>query len=190
MRSAPATMLATATGTSERGRHSKSSNSTARRMAAIGAANVADMPAAAPATSRVVRSRIAEFEPLRDQRPERSARHDDRTFGAERAAGTDGDGGRNRFEDRDLGINPRPAQQDRLDGFRNPVSANLVRSVMRHQPHQQAADDGTMGMSHVRQRRCGRAYRGKTQAVVIEQIRRQRNRAAAGSPRVPPLRRR
>ena len=56
MRTMAAVMLAKATGMRLRGRHSKSSSSTARRMAASGAAKVADMPAAAPATSRVVRS--------------------------------------------------------------------------------------------------------------------------------------
>ena len=55
-RSTAAVTLAKATGTSERGRHSKSSNSTASNTAAKGAAKVADMPAAAPATSSVVRS--------------------------------------------------------------------------------------------------------------------------------------
>jgi len=39
-----------------RGFHSKSSNSTASNTAAIGVAKMADMPAAAPATSRVLRS--------------------------------------------------------------------------------------------------------------------------------------
>jgi len=56
IRNAPAATLATATGTRERGRHSKSNNSTANKIAARGAANVADIPAAAPATSSVVRS--------------------------------------------------------------------------------------------------------------------------------------
>ena len=61
MRRAPAVALATATGTSERGRHSNSSSSTASRIAATGAANVADIPAAAPETSSVVRSASDSF---------------------------------------------------------------------------------------------------------------------------------
>ena len=56
MRNAPAMMLAAATGTRERGLHSNSSSSTASRIAASGAAKVADMPAAAPATRSVVLS--------------------------------------------------------------------------------------------------------------------------------------
>ena len=57
-RAAPAVALASATGTRLRGFYSKSSNSTARRIAESGAANVADMPAAAPATSKVFRSEL------------------------------------------------------------------------------------------------------------------------------------
>ena len=52
-RSAAATALASATGTRLRGFHSNRRSSTARRTAAIGDANVADIPAAAPATSSV-----------------------------------------------------------------------------------------------------------------------------------------
>ncbi len=48
--------LASATGTKLRGFHSNKSSSTASRVAASGEANVADIPAAAPATSRVFRS--------------------------------------------------------------------------------------------------------------------------------------
>ena len=51
-----AVALASATGMKLRGFHSNNSNSTASRTAATGAANVADMPAAAPATSSVFRS--------------------------------------------------------------------------------------------------------------------------------------
>ena len=47
---------ATTTGMKLRGRHSKSSSSTASKVAAMGAANTADIPPAAPATSRVLRS--------------------------------------------------------------------------------------------------------------------------------------
>src|ERR1700733_8791062 len=52
----PAVVLAIATGTRLLGLHSKSNSSTASRIAATGVANVADIPAAAPATSSVVLS--------------------------------------------------------------------------------------------------------------------------------------
>ena len=51
-----ATKHAIATGMVERGRNSNSSNSTATSVAAMGVANVAAMPAQAPATSSVRRS--------------------------------------------------------------------------------------------------------------------------------------
>src|SRR4029079_18660665 len=50
--------LARATGTRLRGFHSNSSSSTARRTAATGEANVADIPEAAPATRRVLRTAL------------------------------------------------------------------------------------------------------------------------------------
>jgi hypothetical protein len=51
-----AVIEAIATGTRLRGFHSKSSNSKASMMAASGVANMADIPAAAPATRSVFRS--------------------------------------------------------------------------------------------------------------------------------------
>ena len=49
-------MLERATGTKLRGFHSNSSSSTASKTDATGAAKVADMPPAAPATRSVLRS--------------------------------------------------------------------------------------------------------------------------------------
>src|ERR1700689_2895524 len=60
-RAAPAVALARATGIRLRGFHSNSSNSTASRTAEMGAANVADIPAAAPATSSVLRSTLVRW---------------------------------------------------------------------------------------------------------------------------------
>ena len=57
-RTAAAVTLASATGMRLRGFHSNSSSSTASITEATGAANVADMPAAAPATSSVLRSAL------------------------------------------------------------------------------------------------------------------------------------
>ena len=53
-----AVALASATGMALRGFHSKNSSSTPISTEARGAAKVADMPAAAPATSRVFRSTL------------------------------------------------------------------------------------------------------------------------------------
>ena len=60
-RAAAAVALARATGTKLRGFHSKSRSSTASNTAATGVANVADMPAAAPATSNVLRSALVRW---------------------------------------------------------------------------------------------------------------------------------
>ena len=57
-RAAPAVALASATGIMLRGFHSNSSSSTASNVEARGAAKVADIPAAAPATSSVLRSAL------------------------------------------------------------------------------------------------------------------------------------
>ncbi len=56
MRAPQAAALASATGTMERSRYSKSSSSMASSTALTGLAKVADMPAAAPAASSVLRS--------------------------------------------------------------------------------------------------------------------------------------
>ncbi len=53
--------LAKATGMKLRGFHSNSKSSTARRTAATGEAKVADIPAAAPATSSVLRSALVRW---------------------------------------------------------------------------------------------------------------------------------
>ena len=58
---AQAVALANATGMALRGFHSKSSSSTPISTEASGAAKVADMPAAAPATSKVRRSTLVKW---------------------------------------------------------------------------------------------------------------------------------
>ncbi len=63
-RATAAVALASATGTKLRGFHSNSSSSTASSAADTGAANVADMPAAAPATSSVFRSALVSVKAL------------------------------------------------------------------------------------------------------------------------------
>ena len=60
-RVAAAAPLANATGIRLRGFHSNSSNSTERSTAARGEAKVADMPPAAPATRRVLRSALVRW---------------------------------------------------------------------------------------------------------------------------------
>ena len=97
---------AATTGTKLRGRHSNSSSSTASITAASGVLKVAAMPAAAPATSSVLRSSARQVQELREQRAHRAAGHDDRPLGAERAAGADRDRRRERLEQRDPRLRP------------------------------------------------------------------------------------
>ena len=78
--------MARATGIALRGFHSNSSNSTASSTADNGAAKVADIPAAAPATRSVRLSILVRWKQLRDHGAERPTSHDDRAFGAERSA--------------------------------------------------------------------------------------------------------
>ncbi len=85
--------------------------------------------------------RIRELDPLRQQRTEGAAGHDDRTFRAERAAGADGDGGGDGFEYGDARLDARAVQQDGFNGFGNAVAANLVRAVAGHDADDDAADD-------------------------------------------------
>jgi hypothetical protein len=58
LRTTAAMALASPTGIKLRGFHSKSNNSTANSTAATGAAKVADIPPAAPATRSVLRSAL------------------------------------------------------------------------------------------------------------------------------------
>ena len=82
------------------------------------------------------------MEKLRDHRSERAARHDDRTFSAERSARTDRDGARKRLQNRHLRFHFAAVDQDRFDRLRNAVAANPLRAVARHQSDDQRADHG------------------------------------------------
>ena len=89
MRTPAAAAPASATGMIERGRNSNSNSSIASSTAETGLPNVAAMPAAAPAASSVLRSAAVVVHQLSEQRAERAAGGDDRSFGAERSARAD-----------------------------------------------------------------------------------------------------
>ena len=55
------------------------------------------------------------------------------TFGAERAAGTYGDGGREGLKHRDARFDLGAVQQDRFDCFWNSVTANALGTEASHQ---------------------------------------------------------
>src|SRR5581483_960996 len=75
-----------------------------------------------------------EVEELRHHGAEGTARHDDRPFGAKRAARADGDRGGERLQEGDPWLHPAPVDQDRLNRLRDAVAANPLRAVARYQP--------------------------------------------------------
>ena len=136
-RQASATSTAVTTGTKLRGFHSNSSNSTASMIEANGVPKMPVMPAVAPATSKVLRSAALKLEQLREQRADRAAGHDDRAFGAERAAAADRHRRRQRLQQRHFERQPAFAEEDGLDRFGDAVAADLVRPEPRHQADDQ-----------------------------------------------------
>src|SRR6185437_8486554 len=113
---------------------------------------------------------VAQLEPLGDEGANGAARHNDGAFRAEGAARTDGERGRDGFQDGDLGLDARSAKQDGFNGLGNAVSANFVRAVVGHEADDETADDGHDG--HEPMGQCGtrRADHGDAEAVVIEEV--------------------
>ena len=93
---------------------------------------------------------------LADQRPERAARRDDRSFRAERSARSDRDRGGDRLEQRDASRNAAAVQQDLLHRLGNSVAADRGRSVPGHQPDDDAAQHGNQHHPTAELVRCGR----------------------------------
>ena len=99
--------------------------------------------------------RARQMQELRDERSKRSARHDDRSFGAERTTGSDRDRRRKRLQHRELWLDAAAVDQNRFDRFRDAVAANAVGSIPRHQPDDDApydGDDDHEATEHVRGR--------------------------------------
>ena len=78
---------------------------------------------------------------LSDQGAERAASDDDRSFGAERSAGADGDRGRQRLCDGGPRCDAALAREDRLHGFGNSVTADHRRPT-REQRHNERTGCG------------------------------------------------
>src|SRR6185436_7193669 len=83
-----------------------------------------------------------QVEELRDHGAEGAAGHDDRTFRAEGAARPDGDGGRERLEEGDPGLDLAALEQDGLDRFRDPVAADTLGPVAGHEADDEGARHG------------------------------------------------
>jgi hypothetical protein len=112
---------------------------------------------------------VSQVEPLRDERTERAAGHDDGAFRTERSAGADGDGRRERLEHRNGGVHARAANKYGLDGFRHAVAADALGAVTRHH-----ADDQPTDHWHERENpalcAAGGAHRNEADAVVIKNV--------------------
>ena len=83
-----------------------------------------------------------EVKQLRHDGPKRAAGHDDRSFRAEGAARADGNRGGNRLQNRHFRLDETTPQEDRLESFRDAVSADFFRSVAGHQSNDQRTHDG------------------------------------------------
>ncbi len=106
-------------GSGEHGRHSRRRTSDEKRFA-LGRAQV---------------------KLLGEDRAQRAAGHDDGAFGAERAAGADGNGGGERLENGDLRLNAAAAEENGFQRLRNSVAANLLRAEARHESDNERAHD-------------------------------------------------
>ena len=109
------------------------------------------------------------MEKLRNQRSDRAAGHDNRPFGAERAARTDCDRRRQRLEEGDLRLDAAPVDQDGLDGFRDAMPADALRAVPRHDADDERAGDWNEDHEWS-QRVRRRSDRRHAQALVEEHV--------------------
>ena len=78
---------------------------------------------------------------LSDQRADGAAGLDDWAFRAERAAGADGDGRGNRFQDRHSRLDAAAIDQYRFHSFGNAVALDLRGPILRHEADDNSADD-------------------------------------------------
>ena len=136
-----AVALASATGMKLRGFHSKSSSSTASSTAATGAAKVADMPAAAPATSSVLRSALVRWKScatIEPNAPPVMMIGPSAPNGPPEPMEIADESG---LSSATLRLDAAALEQDRLDGLGDAVAADPLRAVARHEPDDQRADD-------------------------------------------------
>ncbi len=137
-----AVTLASATGTRLRGFHSNKRSSTASSAAAMGEANVADMPAAAPATRSVFRSAAVSRKscatidpnapPVMMIGPSAPNGPPDPIEIADESG----------FKIATRGSTRLPRSRDRFDRFGNAVTANALGAIARHHADDERADDG------------------------------------------------
>src|ERR1043165_5112895 len=78
---------------------------------------------------------------LCEQRTDRTAGHDDRTFRAEWTTRADRNRGRERFQHGDFCFHAATTEQNGFESFGNAVAATLRGTVTGRQPNDQAADN-------------------------------------------------
>ncbi len=78
---------------------------------------------------------------LRENRTERSARHDDRPLSAERTTGADTDRRRNRLQQGNIRVDAAAPGEDRLYGLGHAVTTDLLRTEPRHDADHHTATD-------------------------------------------------
>ncbi len=101
---------------------------------------MAAIPAAAPEAKKDAAIVGREADNLAEEGTERRAGLDDRTFRAERAAGSDGERGGERLKQSDAKPHAAVAEENRFHGFRYAVAFEGRLPEMDHDADQQAAD--------------------------------------------------
>ena len=106
---------------------------------------------------------------LPDQRTNRAASLNDRSFRPKRAAGADGNRCGNRFQDRNPRLNAAAVHHHRLHGLGYAVPFNLRRSILRHEANDDSANH--RNRDHPQPKLIvARAYELSDEAVVKENV--------------------
>ena len=116
---------------------------------------------------------------LPEQGAERATGDDDRSLGAVGPPGADRQRRRQGLQDRDLGIHPAPADEDRLEGFGDAVAADLLGAVPRHQSDDQAADHGNERPPRTERAR-GRGDERRREPMEVGEVREEADEADQG----------
>ena len=127
--------------TIERGLNSKASSSTPNSVAATGVPNTALIPAAAPATRRLLRWAAVRWKSWPTIEPTAPPVRMIGPFGAERAAGPDADGARDRLQDGEAGLDLAAVDEDPLHRLGDAVAPDLLGAEPGHEPDDETAPD-------------------------------------------------
>ena len=165
-----ATIEATATGIKLRGFHSNNNSSTASKTAATGVAKTADMPAAAPATSNVLRSAALRWNCCAKSEPNAPpvmmigpSAPNGPPVPMEMAEESG-------LSSATFRSNPAAAEQNGLQRLGNAVPANFLRAKPRHQPDDQRARHRHQHHPQSQMISCGIAGR-RGQALIKSEVR-------------------